>query len=215
MQYQAFATFDTSMALPNRTTTLTTQNSSSERTRFLVKNLLRGLLSLVILVVGFVLFKKYVDLDFTAWLQPLYDNPAWVYLIYTISEIMVGIIPPELFFMWALNTGSAVEYAGIVAALAALSYVAGLIGYWVGNRFSRRRFFRIIRVRFIRRYERYFDTFGAFLIIVAALTPLPFSGIAMLVGSVGFNFRKYCLYASIRFVRYAAYSFIIWEANTL
>jgi len=203
------------MATANRTTTLTTENSSSERTRFLVKNLLRGLLSLVILVAGFLVFKKYVDIDFTSWLQPLYDNPGWVYFTYTVSEILVGIIPPELFFMWALETGSAVEYAGIVAALAALSYMAGLLGYWVGNRFSRRRFFRIIRVRFIRQYERYFDTFGAFLIVVAALTPLPFSGISMLVGSVGFNFRRFCLYASFRFVRFAVYSFIIWEANIL
>lgn len=189
--------------------------SNTDRTRFLVKNLLKGLLSLSILVIGFVLFKKYVDIDFSGLLQPLYDHPGWVYFIYTCSEILVGIIPPELFFMWALNSGSVVEYAGIVGALAVLSYVAGMIGYWIGASFSHKRVFRVIRVRYIRKYERYFETFGAFLIIVAALTPLPFSGIAMLVGSIGFPFRKYLLYASVRFVRYAVYSFIIWEVNII
>lgn len=170
---------------------------------------------LTVIVVGFILFKKYVDIEMAEVLAPLYAHPGWVYLIYTCSEILVGIIPPEFFFMWALKVGDAWDYVGIVSALAALSYVAGLLGYWFGSRFSRKPFFRKLRVRVIGKYEKYFETFGAFLIIVASVTPLPFSGVAMLVGSVGFNFSKYMLYSSTRFLRYALYAFIIWEANTI
>lgn len=194
---------------------MTVAAATPNRYRFLLRNLLRGLATLAVLVVGFVVLKKNVDLENAAWLEPLYANPGWVYLVYVISEVMVGLIPPELFFMWALRSGSAWDYVGIVTALAGLSYLAGILGYWIGSSFSRRRIFRIIRVRYIRRYEKYFETFGAFIIIVAAVTPLPFSGISMLVGSVGFNFRRYLIYASARFVRFAAYSFIIWETNII
>jgi membrane protein YqaA with SNARE-associated domain len=55
--------------------------------------------------------------------------------------------------------------------------------------------------------------YGVFLILVAAITPLPWSAISMLVGSLHYPSKKYLLWALARFIRFAVYAAIIWEAN--
>jgi membrane protein YqaA with SNARE-associated domain len=94
-----------------------------------------------------------------------------------------------------------------------ISYLAGIAGYWIGVYLNHTRFYRILKRRVFGKYQVYLNKFGTFLIIVAALTPLPFSGIAMLVGSSRYPFKKYIVYSSFRFLRFVIYSYIIWEAS--
>ena len=75
---------------------------SRKKRRFLFKNLGKGLLWFLGLVIVFVLFKRYVPIN-EEFLDKLYDQPMLVYLVFAISEIVVGIIPPEIFFVWALK----------------------------------------------------------------------------------------------------------------
>ena len=75
------------------------------KTRFFIYNLARGLLFLTALIVLFLYAKKYLVNGYLDWLAPVYENPPIVFIIYTISEVVLGIIPPELFFIWALRTG--------------------------------------------------------------------------------------------------------------
>ncbi|MEM7297925.1 MAG: VTT domain-containing protein, partial [Bacteroidota bacterium] len=97
----------------------------------------------------------------------------------------------------------------------AISYVAGIIGFGIGAYLKNTRFYRIMKYRVFGKFEIHLNNYGGFLVIVAALTPLPFSGIAMLVGSVHYSFRKYLWFSLFRFARFLAYSIIIWEANIL
>ena len=64
-------------------------------------------------------------------------------------------------------------------------------------------------------YEEFFRRFGGFLIFVAAVTPLPYSAVCLLVGSVNFKFRNFLLISSTRFLRFAVYSYILWEAGSV
>jgi len=90
--------------------------------------------------------------------------------------------------------------------------VAGIAGFLFGNYLTKTITFRYIRKRFLSKYQVLLNKYGAFLILVAALTPLPYSAISMLVGSFHYPMSKYLFWASSRFIRYAVYGFVIWEA---
>jgi membrane protein DedA with SNARE-associated domain len=176
---------------------------------------MRGLMWLAIIIGIFLLFKKFADINYLSWLAPVYDNPFIMYLIFLASEVMVGIIPPEVFMIWALKYNETAGYITIIAFLAVISYLAGITGYFIGRYLNTTVFFRFFRRKILGRSEKLLNIYGIYVIIVAALTPLPFSGVAMLIGSVRYPFKKYFYYSLIRFLRFAVYSWIIWEANTL
>lgn len=186
---------------------------SSGKIKFLLKNLLRGLIWLSVLVAAFIIVKR--NSNYVEWLSLVYEHPIWVYVIYSLSELLFGIIPPEIFMIWGLRAGEEVEYVLIVFSLAVISYLAGVAGFSFGSYLNHTYLFSRLKHKFLGKYEKYFMRFGSFLIIVAAVTPIPFSGISMLVGSVHFPFKKYLLSALARFLRFAAYSFIIWKANMI
>ncbi|MFT5569343.1 MAG: membrane protein DedA with SNARE-associated domain [Cyclobacteriaceae bacterium] len=178
-------------------------------------NLLRGFVWLAILVTGYFLAKKYMNFDLEILLGPLYENTVAIYSIFLVSEVVFGIIPPEFFMFWALRHELLWLYVQNVAALATMSYLAGVIGYFIGSFLNRTVIYRMVRRNYLGKYEELFNNYGGFLILVAAITPLPFSGICMLVGAVKYPIRKFFWIALTRFGRFVVYSMIIWEANVL
>ena len=188
---------------------------SRKKRRFLLNNLGKGLLWLAVIVILFVLIKRYIPVNDTSWIYKLYDKPLLVYLIFLASEVIVGIIPPEIFMIWALKSTTAKFYVVDIILLSSISYLAGILGYFIGKWFHDSRFYAFLHGKYLYQYERFLRKFGGFLVIVAAATPLPFSGICILVGSVKFSFRKFLLFAAARFIRFALYGYIIWQANTI
>lgn len=192
-----------------------TPTPSQDKTSFLLKNLLKGILWLVVLIAIYYIFKKYFDFDLISILGPFYENPTVIYLIFLVSEVVFGIIPPEFFMLWGMRAGEPSIYMQNVVALASISYLSGVIGYYIGSYFHRTTFYRLLRRRFLTKFESQFQEYGGFLIIVAALTPLPFSGICMLVGAAEYQLKRFLLVALSRFLRFAVYGFIIWNTNVL
>lgn len=188
---------------------------SATKNQFLIRNLLKGFFWLAVIVAAFIIAKNNIDINYISWLKPIYENPSLVFLVFMISEFVFGIIPPEIFFMWALTAESIYAYAQTIALLACISYAAGIFGFWFGTKLNRTTYFRLLKRKYLSKYEKYINKFGAFLIIVSSLTPIPFSAISMLVGSLKYPFRQYLIYSLFRFARFAAYAAIIYEANKL
>ncbi|MBN2349690.1 MAG: hypothetical protein JXJ22_12660 [Bacteroidales bacterium] len=187
----------------------------NEKHIYLLKNLGRGFLWFAIIIGIFLFLKTKVDVNYLELLKPVYKHPGWVILIFILSELIVGLIPPEIFMLWALKNDSVSEYILFIIMLAFLSYGAGYIGYLFGSYLNTTRLYRFVRRRFLSKLERRLNDYGLYLIIVAAVTPLPYSGVSMLVGSVKFPVRKFLLFSTSRFLRFGVYAWIIWEANIL
>ncbi len=187
----------------------------SDKTKFLLRNLLRGIIWLVALLLIFLFIKNNVNVEVYQKYSRFLEDEFKVYTIYTLSELFFGIIPPELFMLWALEKGDVYIYINVILILAGISYAAGCVAYFIGRYLNSTLFYRYIRKRFMPKYERLLNTYGVYLIVVASLTPVPYSAICMLVGSAKYPFNKFFLYAIFRFLRYAAYSFIIWETIKL
>lgn len=192
-----------------------TEEELPDRRKFLIKNLLRGFLWLFIIVVGFVIARKYFNFSLESVLGSVYDNPTVIYIIFLASEVIFGIIPPEFFMIWSLRSEILINYVNNIVALSFISYLAGVIGFFIGQFLNNTQFYKEMKKRVFGKFERHLNNYGGFLVVVAALTPIPFSGIAMLVGSVRYPFRKYLWFSLFRFARFLVYSIIMWEANIL
>ncbi|MGE4586661.1 MAG: VTT domain-containing protein [Mangrovibacterium sp.] len=178
--------------------------------RFLLKNLLNGLAYMVIMAIAYFLFKNLVfDPNQAAWLKRFYQNPIAVYLIYIGSEICFGLFPPELFMIWALYKGDQLHYWGNLAFFTAVSYGAGFLGFLIGRYLQQILIFRYMSRRFFSRYWPLFRKYGSILLVTAALTPLPWSAISMLVGTSNYPVKKFLLVALSRIVRFAVYGYLI------
>lgn len=189
--------------------------SSKERTQFLLRNLLRGFLWLAVIIGGYILAKRYFAFDIATAMGPLYDQPFLIFSIFLVSEVVFGIIPPEFFMMWSARHEDLTLYIQNVAVFSIMSYVAGVIGFYVGRYFNTTRLYAYIKKNFLGKTEKRFNRFGGFLVIVAALTPLPFSGICMLTGAVKYPIRKFLVIALTRFIRFGLYAYIIWQTNVV
>ena len=187
----------------------------SDKSKFFLKYLARGLAWLAVLVIAFIIFRKNVDINFLIWLEPIFDNTPLIFTVYILSELLFGIIPPELFMIWALRPEILSEYTFYVTLFAVISYLAGIAGFLFGSYLNTTILFRYIRRRFLGKYHSMLQKYGFFLILVAAITPLPFSAISMLVGSLHYPARRYLWWAASRFIRFFVYALIIWEAGYL
>jgi len=189
------------------------KSNQADRLRFFVRNLLKGLLFLVVIIGGYILAKKYGGFDLKEMMGPLYESPKVIYTIFLISEVVFGVIPPEFFMIWSQRHGDINLFISNIAVLMSISYVAGIIGYWFGAYLNTTRAYRFLKRKVFGKFEKQFNAYGGFLVIVASMTPIPFSGICMLVGSFRFSFKQFLFYSMARFVRFILYAYIIWQAQ--
>ena len=150
---------------------LNQENERKDRIRFFLSYLLRGLIWLAVVVGGYFYLEANYDITLKGILGDLYDQPIIIYSIFFVSEAVFGIIPPELFMIWSLRDEILSHYILNIGALSVISYLAGLLGYFIGSHFSTTQFYRTVRKNYLGRFEKHLNRFGGFLVIVAALTP--------------------------------------------
>jgi hypothetical protein len=188
----------------------------SSRIRFLLRNGLKGFAWLVVVIAAYFLFKEIIiSRNPDAWIEKFYAQPEIIYLIYTASEFFFGIIPPELFMIWAINKADAAHYFLNLGFFAVVSYAMGYLTFLIGQFFYKRVTFRYFRRKFLKESWPLLRKYGLFLIIVAALTPVPWSAVGLLVGSAGYPSKRYLKYALFRFVRFALYGYIIFQTHQI
>lgn len=173
--------------------------------RFFLRNFLRvviiigSILGLIFLLEHYIL--EGLRDDFLFWLSQLPHVGVWV--VYAISETLLGLIPPDLFIIWSAKFNKPVLY---LTLLGGISYGAGILSYIIGHYFGTKK--RVERwllnryANFVKRLRQW----GGLLIIVAALLPLPYSTVCMLAGLVKYPLPKLALYGLSRILRFYIYA---------
>ena len=124
------------------------------------------------------------------------------------AESLLGIVPPEIFIIWA---GKMAYPWLFLAALAVLSYFGGLMSYYLGHLMTKKpKVHNYIEAKMEKQLINS-KKWGGFLIVVGALLPVPFSLSCMAAGLIEFPFKKVMLFGSLRFVRFAIYGIIIFN----
>jgi membrane protein YqaA with SNARE-associated domain len=88
----------------------------------------------------------------------------------------------------------------------------GYANFLIGQFLAGRTFFRIFSDRYLGKTLPLLRKYGMFLIIIAALTPVPWSASGLLVGSAGYPSGKFLLFSLSRIVRFAVYGFFVLQA---
>ena len=179
-------------------------------------NLGKGLIWFAFIAGAYVLFMELVYKDNPeVWLERLYSKPLQIYSIYFASEFFFGIIPPEFFMIWALHKGNTLQYFLNVAFFGLVSYAAGAAMFFIGKLLTKKVLFRYLQKKFFSSIFPKVRKFGLFLVVVAALTPLPYSATSLVVGSSGYSTKYYFLAALTRLLRYGIYGYIIYQSHNM
>jgi len=164
---------------------------------------------MAVILLGLLLFERltpgisfYFDRYSTAFSEEL------VFTFFFISETILGLVPPDLFIVWAKKFSS--PYT-VVALLAILSYAAGLLAYYFGLRLvALERLKHYIHVKFEKQFSM-LRSWGGLIIVVAALFPLPFSTMCLGAGMLKYSFRSLALLGVFRIARFFAYAAVLYQ----
>lgn len=188
------------------------QQEPETKSRFLFRNLFKGLLWFAVIITAFIMAEDYIQTNFQNDIEAIHNEPFIVYSVFFASEVIFGLIPPEFFMMlWILHKITLVGYITNLTLLTALSYIAGIIGYYIGKFFSKTPFYKKISERYLEQYQDSLKRYGGYLVFVGAVTPVPFSATCMLAGSVDLPFKNFLLICITRIIRFAAYGWMVWS----
>lgn len=183
------------------------------RLYFFIKNFIRGILFFAVAIVFYKVTFSYLDLSGLKEQIP-FDLPStFVFILFFMSEVILGVIPPELFMIWAITSKPLSSYFIYVISFSVISYIAGFVAFLFGKYLHKTWLYEFMRKNIIGKYERKINSYGWLVIVVAAITPLPFSATCAVIGAIGFKRNKYLFYSMARFIRYAIYGFFIWLAH--
>lgn len=163
-------------------------------------------------MVLFIVFEDYIQNNFKENIDTIQANAPIMYGIYTLSEIVFGILPPELFMLiWISAKVSLAEFILNLSYLTVISYGAGILGFFIGKYFSKVPLFAMVSKRYLDPYKEQLYRFGGYLVFVGAVTPVPFSATCMLAGSVNYPFKTFLLICISRILRFAVYGWMVWK----
>lgn len=178
--------------------------------RFFLRSLLKVILIVGLIIGGLLLIEHYflddIRVNFVNWLHELPHVGVWI--VYSLSEILLGLIPPDLFIIWSSKFGHPLAY---LTLLGVISYVAGFVSYYIGMYFGKKRRVEKWLIDKYGRFVKQLRQWGGLLIIVAALFPLPYSAVCMIAGLVKYPFPKLIIFGLSRILRYYLYALFLFE----
>jgi len=158
------------------------------------------LLWFAIMVPVVLIAKYFIDLDsFIHYITNNLSN-TFVLLTFLVSESLLGMIPPDLFIIWAGKFHSPLL---MTTLLGILSYIGGIISYFIGRWISQRPKINAYVEKALDKYITLVRKWGGAFLIISALFPFsPFSMVVIAVSIFKYPF-KYLLFFSIsRIVRF-------------
>jgi membrane protein YqaA with SNARE-associated domain len=176
---------------------------------FIWESLKKAFWPIVIVVIGLILFNKYVY-NINDGLQTITETFSRLGILTTffISETLLGLIPPEIFIAWTKKTAEPVVN---VSLLAILSYTGGLISYFIGKAAlkveSLKEYLEVKMAKNLKNTRKW----GGILILVGALLPLPFSIACVAAGMIKYPFKNVVFFGLFRFARFATYAWAIFQ----
>jgi membrane protein YqaA with SNARE-associated domain len=177
---------------------------------FLLKNLLKGLAWFAVIITAYILVQSELEV-YEAQINKVGDNLPLLLSIFTVSEVVFGIIPPEIFMLIWQTKGVVSEYVFNLSILTIISYGAGVVGYFLGYYFSKAAVFSGFYQKYLKPLERPLKKYGGLLVVVGAVTPVPYSATCMLAGSVNYSLKTFLLLCITRIIRFAFYGWLVWS----
>lgn len=180
--------------------------------RFIWRNVKKAILPIALVILVIYLFNRYV-FNINHGLETITETFSRLGVLTTffISEILLGLVPPEIFIAWTKKTQDPLINLSLIALL---SYTGGIIAYYLGK--------ATLRITFVKNYLevkmakslKNVSKWGGFLILVGAVLPLPFSTACFTAGMIKYPIKGVLLFGLFRFLRFAIYGWAIFKVVT-
>jgi undecaprenyl-diphosphatase len=124
-------------------------------------------------------------------------------------ESSVFPVPPDVLLipMSLVNPSSGLYYATVAAVG---SVLGGIAGYFIGLKGGRPIALRLFSENRIRRVESYFDRYGAWAVLIAAFSPIPYKVFTIASGMVKLDIKRFVVASAIgRASRFFAEAIVI------
>jgi membrane protein YqaA with SNARE-associated domain len=158
------------------------------------------LLWFLVMVPVVLIIKYFIDLDpLINYIINNFTN-GFVLLVFLASESFLGMIPPDLFIIWTAKFNTPLIF---LTLLGILSYIGGIISYFLGKWISERPKIKAYIERALEKYITLVRKWGGAFIIISALFPFsPFSMIVIAVSMFKYPFKYYLFFGISRIVRF-------------
>ncbi len=162
-----------------------------------------------LILLGLILFEQFTPgIAFYFAKYSVIVSHELVLAVFFISETILGLVPPDLFIVWAKQFAH--PYA-VVLLLATLSYSAGLLAYYMGIKLGAiEKISQIINVKFATQFKM-LRSWGGLIIVIAALLPLPYSTMCLGAGMLKYSVKALLILGLFRFVRFFAYAAVLYQ----
>lgn len=176
---------------------------------FLKDTAFKGVI-VIALFVAILVGLEYFFLDFNSLLNIFvakYTAPI-ILTFFLLSETVLGLIPPEIFIAWASKSVTPWLFLFL---LATMSYLGGVIAYFIGNRL-----FLIPAIKNhienkIAKHITNLRKWGGLFVFIGAMLPLPHSIVSLACGLIKYNFKLYLFWALFRYLRFVIYAAVIFQ----
>ena len=102
-------------------------------TRFysFLKNTAYQAFFIIVIFVLLLMAVNFLIIDLNLLIDHIIErySPKIIILCFLISESILGLIPPEIFILWSSKSGSPILF---LFALATVSYIGGVVSYFIG-----------------------------------------------------------------------------------
>lgn len=135
--------------------------------------------------------------QFVHWFESFADSSFAVPVLGVssfIESIFFPIPPDPLLIAMSLRSPSLAIWFAILVTVT--SVLGAIVGHWLGGRFGRPLLLKIVSEHKVDTVERMFQRYGAWAILVAAFTPIPYKVFAITAGILEMD-RKTFIIASI------------------
>jgi len=168
---------------------------------YMWKTALKIILIYLAIMVPAILISNYL-LDFNAVFEFITTRfKDWFVLtVFFISEVFLGMIPPDFFVIWSSKFNSPLLYLTI---LGVLSYAGGAVAYYIGVLLLKRKRIKEYSERVLSKYINMVRKWGGAFIVISALFPFsPFSIVVIAVSMFKYPFKLYLIYGLARIARF-------------
>ncbi len=130
----------------------------------------------------------------STWVEGFADSPWSIVALAanSFSDALFFPIPPDP-LMIAISLPQRHMAIWLALLTTAASVVGAVAGYWLGHRFGRPALYRLAKEGTVRRVESMFERYGAWAVIMAAITPLPYKVFAVSAGVLDMDLRRFVL----------------------
>ncbi len=132
-----------------------------------------------------------------------------------VADMIISPIPPDAALYLIGRSSMHEQWLLWVPLLGLVSTAAGVGGWLIGKKLQHVRFFRRIIVTFGREHRGRIKRFGFWMVVIGALTPLPFSLTCWLAGIFKLPLQPFVLAALVRVPRFIIYYWAIFLSGEI